>query len=43
MVNSVNAEADNVICPQTVKTWRHSAIVSLFRFAFRNMGVARRA
>jgi hypothetical protein len=43
MADSVNTEADNLICPQTVKTWRHSAIVSLFHFAFRNMGVARRS
>jgi hypothetical protein len=43
MADSVNAKADNVMCPQTVKTWRHSAIVSMFRFAFRNMGIARRA
>jgi hypothetical protein len=43
MADSVNVEAHNLMCPQTVKTWRHSAIVSMFRFAFRNMGIARRA
>jgi hypothetical protein len=43
MADSVNAKADNLMCPQTVKTWRHSAIVPMLRFVFRNMGVARRA